>query len=67
MQTENKAVLMKKVGAIGGEDFVELIDPPNRDELKDKARRLDESRAKFAEQRLEIEAEKAAAKNKPRR
>jgi hypothetical protein len=64
MQTENKAVLMKKVGAIGSEDFVELIDPPNRDELKDKARRLDQSRAEFAQERLQIEQQKAEAKTR---
>ena len=67
MQTENKAVLMKKVGAIGAEDFVELIDPPNRDELKEKARKLDEGKAQFAQEKLQIEQEKAKARGRSSR
>jgi hypothetical protein len=64
VQTENKAVLLKKTGAIGSEDFVELLDPPNRDELKDKARRIDENKAEFAQKKLAIEQEKAEAKRR---
>ena len=62
-QTQAKAALLMKAGAIGAEDFIELLAPPNMDELKVKGKARDESKAEFAQEKLKIEQEKAHAKS----
>jgi len=66
-QTTNKALLLQKMGALGPEDAVELIDPPNRDELKQKARVISENKAQITQKKLEIEEEKATKGRAPAR
>jgi hypothetical protein len=58
-QTTQKATLMLKAKAIGLEDFVDMIDPPNREELKARARVLGEQQAKMAQEMLAIQAARA--------
>jgi len=58
-QTQQKAMMMQKAGAITPEDFVELIDPPNRDEYKQRARQLAKSRSELQEKMMAIQEQKA--------
>src|SRR5262249_44207454 len=58
-QTQAKAVLLQRTGAIGKDDFVELIDPPGREELKIKARVIAKNQAEVQREMLQIQAEKA--------
>lgn len=61
-QTQAKALVMKREKAIGSDDFVELLDPPGRDELKLKARERDRAMAKAASEQMRIQEMKATKK-----
>lgn len=58
-QTQAKAVLLQKAGAIDAEDLVELIDPPNREEYKAKAKKLSQAKAEQTKEAMRIIEEKA--------
>lgn len=64
-QTQAKATLLQKAGAIDGEDLVELFDMPNREELKAKARKLAESKAEMTREAFDIQHEKAQKGKSP--
>lgn len=61
-QTQQKATLLQRAGALSGEDYVELMDMPNSDELKANARKLAESKAELVHEKMAIEKEKAERK-----
>ena len=58
-QTEAKAMLLQRAGAIGSDDLIELVDPPNREELKIKARELSKNKAQAAQEMMDIQRTKA--------
>jgi hypothetical protein len=57
-----KATLLQRAGAITLEDLVELVDPPNREELKAHARELAQQRAEAARAWMEIQAARARSR-----
>jgi hypothetical protein len=54
-QDQAKAMLMKRVNAIGAEDFVDLLRPSNADELKERARVREEAQAQQTQKLLEAQ------------
>src|SRR5262249_23519186 len=66
-QTQAKAVILKRMNAIGNEDAVELIDPPGREELKAKAIERDRAAAEHSKEMLAIQAAKATKSGRPPR
>ena len=66
-QTQAKAMMLHKAGAIAGEDLVELVDPPNREEYKERAKQLAQSKSEMTEKMIQIQEEKALAKSKPKK
>lgn len=58
-QVQAKAAALQRAGAISGEDYVELLDPPNREELKVSARKLAESKSEMTQEAMRIQEEKA--------
>jgi hypothetical protein len=56
---EEKAAMLLKAGAIDLVTFVELMDPPGMEALRDKAKGLQEQKAKMAERMLKVQEEKA--------
>jgi hypothetical protein len=54
-QTQAKALELLKAGAIDGEMLAELLDPPHRDEIKELARTLAQSKAQMQERMIELE------------
>lgn len=65
-QTQAKAMVLQRIGAIGFEDTVDLVDPPHREQLKAKAKEREAARAEMAKIQLEIQAEKARGKRTPK-
>jgi hypothetical protein len=61
-QTQAKAMMLQRAGALSPEDFVELLDPPNRDELKARAKKIGQQKAEMSHEVLEIQKEKARSK-----
>lgn len=57
-QTEQKAAELLKAGAIDGEWFSELINPPYREEIKQVARELAKQKAQMQERMIELELTK---------
>lgn len=49
-----RAMLLQRAGALRLPDFVELVDPPNRDELVERARQLEAERAAAAREWMDI-------------
>jgi len=62
-----KALALHRAGALSGEDLVDLLDPPNREALKLRARQLAEARAKMAQQWMEIQARRRGPGRPPER
>jgi len=58
-QTQAKGLMLHKSGAVDGEDLVEMVDPPNREELKLKAREIAKRKAETQAELLQIQHEKA--------
>lgn len=63
-QTEAKAMMLQQAGAIGPEDLVELMDPPNREELKIKAKKISQGRAEAQSEIMDIQRTKAERSGK---
>lgn len=61
---EEKAAALLKAGAIDLVSFVELLDPPGMEALRDKAKILQENKAKMAAKMLEIQEKKAEKKGR---
>ena len=66
-KTEQQAAFLLKAHAIGGVEAVEMLDPPNREELKESARKIAENQAQMAQEKLKIEHEKATRGRAPSR
>lgn len=58
-QEQAKGALLHRAGAIDGEDLVEIVDPVNREELKEKAKKLMQQKAEHAREILDIQHERA--------
>jgi hypothetical protein len=58
-QTKQDGMMLHKAGEIRGEDLIEMVNPPNKDELKEHARELDKAKAERAEKMMEIQELKA--------
>jgi hypothetical protein len=63
-QTQAKAEELLKAGAIGPATFAELVDPPNREEIKEEARRLATAKAQQQERLIELELERLRRRRK---
>src|SRR5262245_923629 len=61
---QQKADRLLKAGAIDLVDYVELIDPPMKEALKQKARKLMEQKAEMAKKMIQIQEEKARRKGR---
>lgn len=58
-QVQQKAAMLLKAGAIDLPTFVDLMDPPHRDVLREKAKDLQKAQAENAQKRMQIEVMKA--------
>jgi hypothetical protein len=58
-QTEQKGFALKKAGVIGGPDLIEMVNPANKDELKERAKGIEEAQAEKADKMLAIQEAKA--------
>lgn len=58
-QVQQKAMMLLKAGAIDLPTFVDMMDPPHREVLRDKAKELQKAQAANAKKRMEIEEMKA--------
>lgn len=61
-QTQAKATRLLQAGAISLEDYIELEDPPNREELKEKAKIIQKNKADMAEKMVHLQEEKVQSK-----
>lgn len=59
-QTQSKAMMLKQADAIGLENFVELVDPPNREELIYNAKKISKNKAEASKKMMEIQELKAS-------
>jgi hypothetical protein len=62
-----KALALHRAGALSGEDLVDLLDPPNREALKRRARQMAEARAQMAARWMEIQARRRGPGRPPER
>ena len=58
-QTKQDGYLLHRAKVIRGEDLIEMVNPPNKDELKAHAREIEKSQAERSEELLEIQRTKA--------
>lgn len=61
-QTQAKATRLLQAGAISLEDYIELEDPPNREELREKSKIIQKNKAEMAEKMMQLQEEKVQAK-----
>ncbi len=65
-QTLAKAQILKQANAIGLADFVDLIDPPHRGDLMEKARILEEQQAEQAKAIFDLKVKEVENKGRPK-